>query len=240
MTANSYTKTVNSVAPSKFGLGMGHIQNASDEEISHIVRRAIVNGINVFDMCAGGKNVFAPVGKAIENVRDHVILTAHFGAGFDELGEYEWIREPERICSTFRDMLSEMGTDHIDIGMLHYVDDEDDWLEMRDSGVLEYMKSLKESGVLHRLGFSTESPSLAMKMLDSGEFDAALISFDDRCDDGMRGALLERCLRENITIMAADAGRGEPFAKTADIPGVTTVVACIKGIDELDEVIEYI
>ena len=52
------------------GLGMGGIHKCSDDEIEHILRTAIANGINFFDLCGGGKNVYRPFGKAIAGQRD--------------------------------------------------------------------------------------------------------------------------------------------------------------------------
>ena len=46
---------------SVLGLGLGGIQKCSDEEIEQVISTAIDNGINFFDVCAGGKNVYAPV-----------------------------------------------------------------------------------------------------------------------------------------------------------------------------------
>lgn len=47
------------------GLGMGGIQNAPADEIRAVIEKAIANGINFFDLCAGGKSVYEPFGKAI-------------------------------------------------------------------------------------------------------------------------------------------------------------------------------
>ena len=44
---------------------MGGIQNASPDEIQMVIERAIENGINFFDLCAGGKNVYEPFCRAI-------------------------------------------------------------------------------------------------------------------------------------------------------------------------------
>lgn len=46
---------------SVLGLGMGGIQNADEEEIEQVIRTAIDHGINFFDLCAGGGNVYAPL-----------------------------------------------------------------------------------------------------------------------------------------------------------------------------------
>ena len=52
------------------GLGMGGIQNCPDDEIEQIIRTAIDNGINFFDLCAGGKNVYEPFGRTIVGQRE--------------------------------------------------------------------------------------------------------------------------------------------------------------------------
>ena len=70
------------------GLGMGGIQQCSDDEIEHILRTAIASGINFFDLCGGGKNVYRPFGKAIAGRRDKVFFQMHFGAVYNDKGEY--------------------------------------------------------------------------------------------------------------------------------------------------------
>lgn len=73
---------------STLGIGMGGIQKSSEREIEDTVRAAIENGINFFDLCAGAANVYAPFGKAIAGQRDKVFFQMHFGAVYDEKGEY--------------------------------------------------------------------------------------------------------------------------------------------------------
>lgn len=60
---------------SVLGLGMGGIQKCSASEIEQIIRIAVQNGINFFDLCAGGKNVYKPFGKAISEHRDKVFFS---------------------------------------------------------------------------------------------------------------------------------------------------------------------
>lgn len=68
------------------GLGMGGIQHTPADEIEAIIRRALENGINFFDLCAGGA-VYEPFGRAIRGRREQVYLQCHFGAVYDENGE---------------------------------------------------------------------------------------------------------------------------------------------------------
>lgn len=59
---------------SVLGLGMGGIGKTPADEIEAIIRKAIDNGINFFDLCAAG-SVYTPVGRAIKGCRDQVFFT---------------------------------------------------------------------------------------------------------------------------------------------------------------------
>ena len=69
---------------SVLGLGMGGIQKCPDTEIEQVIRTAVANGINFFDLCAGGKNVYEPFGRAITGQRDKVFFQMHFGAVYNK------------------------------------------------------------------------------------------------------------------------------------------------------------
>lgn len=245
---------------SVLSLGMGSIQDASDEEIEHIVRRAIVNGINTFDLCAGGKNIFRPVGRAISNIRKKLILQLHFGAGFDELGQYEWIRDPEQIKKLFGWQLKQLNTDYADVGILHCVDDEEDIESLRISGVIDYMVYLRDKGMLRHLGFSTHTPAIADKLLDMGIFDVMMISVNpEECSGNVfeRKLLAEKCAYMGVTIMAMRVFQGgsllkeetSPYAAALTKPqciqfaldkkGVASAIVGVKNLEELDSLLMY-
>ena len=59
------------------GIGLGGIQNASVQEIEAVVRKAIDNGINYFDICGGGASIYEPFGKAIAGQREKVFFQLH-------------------------------------------------------------------------------------------------------------------------------------------------------------------
>jgi aryl-alcohol dehydrogenase-like predicted oxidoreductase len=82
------------------GLGMGGIGQTPADEIEAIVKKAIANGINFFDLCTAGAS-YAPIGRAIKGRRDKVFLQMHFGAVYDENGEYGWCRDFETIKKPF-------------------------------------------------------------------------------------------------------------------------------------------
>lgn len=45
----------------KLGLGMGGIQNTTPDEIEAVIREAVANEINLFDLCAGGAKVLSAI-----------------------------------------------------------------------------------------------------------------------------------------------------------------------------------
>lgn len=43
----------------------------------------------------------------------------------------------------FEDLLQRLQTDYIDLGMIHYVDSEQDWAQIQHSDYLDYIMGLK-------------------------------------------------------------------------------------------------
>ena len=78
---------------SVLGLGTGGLHLASDAEIEQVIRDAIDHGINFFDLCAGGRSVYEPFGRAIQGRREKIFIQVHLGAVYKESGEYGWSRD---------------------------------------------------------------------------------------------------------------------------------------------------
>ena len=63
----------------------------------------------------------------------------------------------------FEDQLSRIGTDYIDVGMIHYVDSESDFDEVFNGAIMEYCKELKADGKILSIGLSSHNPAVARK-----------------------------------------------------------------------------
>lgn len=245
------------------GLGMGGIQLCSDGEIEQVVRRALDSGINFFDLCAGGKNVYAPFGRSISGLRDRVYIQMHFGAVYNDKGEYGWSRDFNEIKSTVEWELKTLKTDYMDFGFLHCVDDHEDFEKLCSIGVLDYIVKLKDMGVVRHIGFSSHTPEVANKIIDTGLVDMMMFSINpaydfERGDEygigtiSERFALFRRCQTLGIGIsvmkpfhagklLSADTSpfgtalsRYQCLQYALDRPGVLTVVPGVRGIDDLD------
>ncbi len=253
---------------STLGLGLGGIQNASPDEIQAVIEKAIQNGIKFFDLCAGGKNVYEPFGKAIENNRDNIYFQLHFGAVYNEKGEYGWSRNPETIKRTFAWELKTLKTDTVDFGFLHCVDEESDFDDIKKNGILDYVKELKESGIVKHIGFSSHTPSVANKVIDTGIIDMMMFSVNpaydlERGDEygigttNERAELFRRCESEGVGISVMKPFHGgqllsdstSPFRKALtknqciryclDRPAVLAVVPGVRGLSDLNELLKY-
>ena len=253
---------------SVLGLGFGGIEKTPPEEIEAIVSKAIQNGINFFDLCTAG-TTYAPLGRAIAGQRDKVFLQMHFGAVYSETGEYGWCRDFETIKKTFLWELETLGTDYADFGFLHCVDEEEDFQKLIDIGVLDYLKELKEKGIVRHLGFSSHTPSVANRILDTGLMDMMMFSinpaydFEKGDEYGIgsvkeRFELFKRCKKEGIGISVMKpffagqllSGEQSPFGTALthsqclqyaiDRPGVLVAVPGVQTMEHLDQLLKFL
>ena len=253
---------------SVLGLGFGGIGTTPPEEIEAIVRKAIEHGINFFDMCTAGAT-YAPVGRAIAGRREKVFLQLHFGAVYDENGEYGWCRGFEIIKKTFLWELETLGTDYADFGFLHCVDEDEDFDKLMEIGVVDYLKELKARGTVRHIGFSSHTPHVANRILDTGLADMMMFSvnpaydFEKGDEYGIgsvreRFELFRRCERDGIGISVMKpffagqllSAEQSPFGETLthvqclqyaiDRPGVLTALPGVQTMAHLDEVLAFL
>ena len=152
----------------------------------------------------------------------------------------------------FEDLLTRLQTDYIDLGMIHYVDSEEEWEQILHSEYLSYVMELKKTGVIHHIGLSSHNPKVAVKAAESGFVEMILFSvnpafdmlpasedidtmFAERFDAGLKGidaarAHLYSVCEQNdvgITVMKGFAG-GRLFDEKRSPFGVClTPVQCI-------------
>ncbi len=252
---------------SVLGLGLAGLSQSPEDEIEEIIRMAIHSGINFFDMCTGGA-VFGPFGRAIRGIRDKVFIQVHFGAVYDEKGEYGWCRDLETIKKTFLWELETLGTDYVDFGFLHCVDEIEDFEKLVEIGVLDYLKELKAQGVVRHIGFSSHTPAVAERIIDTGLVDMMMFSinpaydFEKGDDYGIgsvkeRKALFNRCQKDGIGIsvmkpfFAGQLLRADqsPFGVALtpcqclqyaiDRPGVLVAVPGVQSMAQLEELLHF-
>jgi len=159
------------------GLGCMRLPRMTDERNSPIdqdqtnamVDYALAHGINYFDTAPA----YGPSEEAMG-----IALSRHDRSSFKlatKLSNFErgGVTADVTSCKAmFERSLNLLKTDYVDYYLLHSVGSENDYLHrFVDNGVLDYLKTLKESGKIRFIGFSFHgSNEELVKVLDHGEY----------------------------------------------------------------------
>jgi len=248
------------------GLGTSSIQASGEREIEEVVGLAIENGINFFDMASAEAKPFPAYGRAVAGNREKVYFQIHFGANYEK-GPYGWTTDLDAIKRSIGWQLKALQTDYIDFGFIHCIDETADLRKIEKNGVFQYIKTLKEQGVVRHIGLSTHTPAVADQVLDMGILDIMMFSinpgYDYRHGDYAIGSvdermsLYRRCEAEGvgISVMKAFSGgqllnaKTSPFGKALteyqciqyalDKPGVLTVLPGVRGKADLERILGF-
>ena len=117
-------------------------------------------------------------------------------APFGRTCQYKRTREIEEVREGFQDQLQRLGTDHVEIGMIHYVDSLTDWEAVCSGPVMAYARELKERGIIGAIGLSSHNPEAALAAVHTGLVDVLMFSvnpcYDLQPAGGGCGGPLER------------------------------------------------
>jgi predicted aldo/keto reductase-like oxidoreductase len=99
------------------------------------------------------------------------MIAGHLGAAYKD-GQYYRTRD-KSICEVFfHDLLRRLQTDHIDVLMLHYVDEAGDYdVVFNTEGILDLAKRLQKEGKVRFIGMSSHRVPSSLKAVTSGNID---------------------------------------------------------------------
>lgn len=116
-------------------LGCEGFTDKTAEEVRANFDFAIRNGINFLDLYASNPTLRSNIGAALAGRREKFVIQGHLCSVWEE-GQYLRTRDPEKSLAAFEDMLARLGTDYVEIGMIHYVDAEADLREVLDGPIM--------------------------------------------------------------------------------------------------------
>lgn len=166
---------------SEIGLGAEWLERRSREEVEAVVHYCEEQGINIFDCWMSEPEVRSNLGHAIKGRRDKWIIQGHIGSTHQN-GQYVRTRDMKYVPAAFEDLLARMQTDYIDIGVINYVDDVEDFKRSTTGAFIDYVHELKASGKIRYVGMSTHNPIIARMAVESGEVDVILFSINPAFD----------------------------------------------------------
>ena len=187
---------------SEIGFGCEGMVGKSFEEVKQFVDIMEAGGANVIDLYAPNPDMRDHLGRALQGRRDKFVFQAHLCTIWKD-GQYKRTREISEVKAGFEDQLARLGTDHVEIGMIHYVDALSDWERVRDGEVMRYAQELKAAGIIRAVGMSSHNPEAALAAVNSGLIDVLMFSVNP-CYDLQPG-------NEDLELLWADESYAEPL-----------------------------
>lgn len=234
------------------GLGCEGFIKKTQEEVKEFLDYALENGVNVIDFYSPNPLARSYVGEVIKDNRDQWIIEGHICTMWKD-DQYLRTRKMDEVKAGFQDLLERLQTDYIDVGMIHYIDAQKDFDEVFQGEIIEYVKELKEKGIIKSIGISSHNPDIALQAVKTGLIDVLLFSINPCYDmlppsedvedlwadenyekpltniDPIRQELYEYCEKENIaiTVMKAFGGGDLLDEKLSPFQVKMTVPQCI-------------
>lgn len=258
---------------SEVGFGGEWLTKPGSDDTKVLLDHAAAAGVNVIDCWMSDPAVRSAIGDAIAGDRGRWVVQGHIGSTWDASpidpatyqgprsdleaaqragGQYVRTRDIDKVRPAFEDLLERFHTDYVDLGMIHFVDDVDEFRSIMAGGpYIDYVRSLKEAGTVRHIGLSTHNPDVAKLAALSGEIESVLFSvnpafdllpasndievlfgsYDDALEgmDPVRADLYAACEREDvgITVMKPYAGGRLLSAEDSPFGVALTPVQCL-------------
>ena len=175
---------------SEVGLGGEWFNGLTPEASIRLLDAAEAGGINFLDIYMPEAPTRDNLGHALVGRREKFIIQGHLCAVCED-GQYARSRDIGKTKEAFEDLLQRLHTDYIDIGMLHYVDSDQDYEAVFHTEIICYARELKEKGVIRFLGLSSHNPKVALRAVRTGLIDVLLFSINPAYDLERPDATLE-------------------------------------------------
>ena len=165
----------------EIGLGTEHVVREEQKMVNDVAAMAIDNGMNYFDFFWPQRDFRTKMGIALKGKRDKILLAGHLGV-MEKNGQYSRTRKAAICEDDFHDFLRRFNTDHVDIMMLHNVDEIADLEEVLYGKFMDLAVKLKKEGKARYFGFSSHEATIAQKAAESGLVDVIMFSMNPAFD----------------------------------------------------------
>ena len=237
---------------SEIAFGAEFLVERPYEDTEDLIKACEANGINFVDCWMSEPDVRSHLGKAIKGHRENWIIQGHIGSTWQN-NQYVRTREMDKVIPAFEDFMERFQIDTLDFGMIHYVDQLDDYNEIMNGPFIEYVRKLKEEGTIEHIGLSTHNPDIGLLATQNPEIELLMFSINPAYDmfgsmgdieeyrkedayDGQmfglnpqRAELYETCANNGtaLTVMKGFAGGNLLDSETSPFGVALTPVQCI-------------
>jgi aryl-alcohol dehydrogenase-like predicted oxidoreductase len=180
---------------SEIGFGCMSLQGNESSDI-RLIGQAIEAGINYFDtadLYDKGENE-SRLGKALKNNRKNVLIGTKVGNQWNPDGiGWSWNPTKDYILKAAEDSLRRLGTDYIDLYLLHGGTEEDSLDE-----ILEAFEYLRNSGKIRFAGISSIRPAVIRRFISRSSLQAVMMQY----------SIIDRRPEENCLDLIKENGCG--------------------------------
>jgi len=166
---------------SEVGFGGEWLERHDEAHSIELIRHAHDKGINIIDCWMPDPKSRDIIGKAISDCRDQWFVQGHIGSTWQN-GQYVRSRDMAHVVPAFEDLLARIGGGYIDLGMIHYIDSEEDWQAAMSGPFIEYVHDLHRRGIIRHIGLSTHNPVMAQRAVKTGFVEMILFSINPAFD----------------------------------------------------------
>ena len=166
---------------SEIAFGAEFLVERPYEDTEELISACEENGINFLDCWMSEPDVRSHLGKAIKGNRENWIVQGHIGATWQN-NQYVRTREMDKVIPAFEDFMERFQMDTLDFGMIHYVDQVDDYDEIMNGPFMEYVRKLKEEGTIEHIGLSTHNPDIGLLAVKNPEIELLMFSINPAFD----------------------------------------------------------
>ncbi|TAH64398.1 MAG: aldo/keto reductase, partial [Anaerolineaceae bacterium] len=165
---------------STIGLGCEHLDGKPYSQIENTIGAALEHNINILDVFMPGKEIRENIAKALGDKRNKVIIQGHFGST-DLNRQYDISRDMPTVQRYFEDILRMFGG-YIDLGMMFFIDSEEDYKNVFETDFAKYVEHMKKQGYIGHIGFSSHNPATAIKAINTGLPEMLMFSINPAFD----------------------------------------------------------
>lgn len=166
---------------SEVGFGAEWVDGAEESVVRAMVQAAVEGGVNIVDCWMSDPAVRSALGDALESTRDQWIIQGHIGSTWQD-GQYVRSRDLAQVSAAFDDLLERLHTDHVELGMIHFVDDPKEFEELMAGEFYGYVEELRDQGKIGHVGLSTHNPEVALAAAKDGRIEMIMFSLNPAFD----------------------------------------------------------
>ena len=186
----------------EIGIGCEGFMEKTTAQVRAFIDAMEAAGANCIDLYSPNPDMRTSLGAALRGRREKFVLQAHICTVWKD-GQYKRTRDIREMRESFEDQLRRLETDHVEIGMIHYVDSPAEWDEIAAGEVMRYALELKAAGKIGCIGVSSHNPEAALKAVHSGHIDVLMFSVNP-CYDLLPGT-------EDVVDLWAEKSYAQPL-----------------------------